>query len=400
MKEGWEYKKLDDICTIVGRIGFRGYTKADLVDSPNDGAITLSPSNITNGELDFSKCTYISWDKYNESPEIMLAKGDVVLVKTASIGKCAVVKELPHKATLNPQFVVLKGIIGEPNFIGYYLKSPVAQITIKQMAGGVAIPTLSQKKLGTMLIPSPPLSEQQRIVDYLDSAFAKIDAMKANAEKALNEAKALFQASLKEMLEPKEGWEEKKLKEIVISITDGDHQPPPKSNDGIPFITISNIDKNSNKIVFEDTFYVPQSYFSALKKDRIPQNGDVLYTVTGSFGIPVLIDYQKEFCFQRHIALIRPNMDILSPTFLFYWILSSYAMCQAEDTATGAAQRTVSLNSLRNFTICVPSLSEQQSIVATLDSLKSKVDQLQENCEKISQECDALKQAILRQVFE
>ena len=154
-KEGWEYKKLDDICTIVGRIGFRGYTKADLVDSPNDGAITLSPSNITNGELDFSKCTYISWDKYNESPEIMLTKGDVVLVKTASIGKCAVVKELPHKATLNPQFVVLKGIIGEPNFIGYYLKSPVAQITIKQMAGGVAIPTLSQKKLGTMLIPSP-----------------------------------------------------------------------------------------------------------------------------------------------------------------------------------------------------------------------------------------------------
>ena len=175
MKEGWEYKKLDDICTIVGRIGFRGYTKADLVDSPNDGAITLSPSNITNGELDFSKCTYISWDKYNESPEIMLAKGDVVLVKTASIGKCAVVKELPHKATLNPQFVVLKGIIGEPNFIGYYLKSPVAQITIKQMAGGVAIPTLSQKKLGTMLIPSPPLSEQQSIVDYLDSAFAKKD---------------------------------------------------------------------------------------------------------------------------------------------------------------------------------------------------------------------------------
>ena len=93
-------------------------------------------------------------------------------------------------------------------------------------------------------------------------------------------------------------------------------------------------------------------------------------------------------------------MDILSPTFLFYWILSSYAMYQAEDTATGAAQRTVSLNSLRNFTICVPSLSEQQSIVETLDSLKSKVDRLQENYEKISQECDALKQAILRQVFE
>ena len=256
------------------------------------------------------------------------------------------------------------------------------------------------KLLKEKYIPVPPLSEQQHIVDYLDAAFAKIDAMKANAEKALNEAKALFQASLKEMLEPKEGWEEKKLKDVVVSITDGDHQPPPKSPEGIPFITISNIDKNLNKIVFEDTFYVPQSYFSALKEDRFPQNGDVLYTVTGSFGIPVLIDFHKNFCFQRHIALIRPNNGLLSSTYLFYWILSTYATSQAEDTATGAAQRTVSLKSLRNFKIHIPPLSEQQSIVVTLDSLKSKVDRLQANFEKISQECDALKQAILRQIFE
>ena len=202
MKEGWEYKMLGEVCSIVGRIGFRGYTKADLVKSSEDGAITLSPSNIVNGELDFSKCTYINWDKYFESPEIMLENGDIVLVKTASIGKCAVVKDLPHESTLNPQFVVLKQINGVSDFICYYLKSPKAQNLIKTMAGGVAIPTLSQKKLGMMPIPVPPLSEQQRIVDYLDAVFAKIDAMKANAEKALNEAKALFQASLKEMLEP------------------------------------------------------------------------------------------------------------------------------------------------------------------------------------------------------
>ncbi len=284
-------------------------------------------------------------------------------------------------------------------FIYYYLLS-YDWLSLTEGNEKVKGATLNKTSIGKIQLPVLSIIEQQSIVDYLDSAFAKIDAMKANAEKRLNESKALFQASLKEMLEPKEGWEEKKLKEVVISITDGDHQPPPKSNDGIPFITISNIEKNSNKIVFKDTFYVPQSYFNALKKDRIPQNGDVLYTVTGSFGIPVLIDFQRDFCFQRHIALIRPNIRFLSPTYLFYWILSSYATSQAEDTATGAAQRTVSLNSLRNFTIHVPSLSDQQYIVATLDSLKSKVDRLQENYNKISQECDALKQAILRQVFE
>ncbi len=283
------------------------------------------------------------------------------------------------------------------NYIGYCLQS----LDLSKYKQGAAIPHIYFRDYGERIVKvTENINEQQSIVDYLDSAFAKIDAMKANAEKALNEAKALFQALLKEMLEPKEGWEEKKLKEVVASITDGDHQPPPKSDDGIPFITISNIDKNSNKIAFGKTFYVPQSYYCALKKDRIPQQGDVLYTVTGSFGIPVLIDFQKDFCFQRHIALIRPKIGVLSPTYLFYWILSSYATSQAENTATGAAQRTVSLNSLRNFTIHIPTFSTQQSIVGTLDSLKSKVDRLQENYNKISQECDALKQAILRQIFE
>ena len=73
---------------------------------------------------------------------------------------------------------------------------------------------LNTDRVASVIIPIPPLSEQQSIVDYLDSAFAKIDAMKANAEKALNEAKAFFQASLKEMLEPKEGWVEKTLGDV------------------------------------------------------------------------------------------------------------------------------------------------------------------------------------------
>ena len=402
MKAGWEYKKLDDICTIVGRIGFRGYTKADLVDSPNDGAITLSPSNITNGELDFSKCTYISWDKYNESPEIMLTKGDVVLVKTASIGKCAVVKELPHKATLNPQFVVLKGIIGEPNFIGYYLKSPVAQITIKQMAGGVAIPTLSQKKLGTMLIPSPPLSEQQSIVDYLDSAFAKIDAMKANAEKALNEAKALFQASLKEMLEPKEGWEEKTLLVLTSKIGSG---ATPKGgrkvyiDEGCHLIRSMNVQYNEFK--YEDLAHITDEAAEQLKGVEIQEN-DVLFNITGASiarccvvptdALPARVN--------QHVSILRLKQDVL-PRFLSYILNSPKHQRELlEIGEAGSTRQALTKTDLENHVICYPNIDSQIKLLYTLDSLKSKVDRLQENYNKISQECDALKQAILRQVFE
>ena len=110
LPKGWTWCRLINVCHIFGRIGFRGYTKADLVS--HDGAITLSPSNIINGQMNYQHCTYISWSKYEESPEIQIANGDILLVKTgSSFGKCAFVSDLPQKATINPQFVVLKYIL-------------------------------------------------------------------------------------------------------------------------------------------------------------------------------------------------------------------------------------------------------------------------------------------------
>ena len=99
MKEGWVEEKLGDLCNIKGRIGYRGYTKKDLV-AEGDGAISLSPSNIVNNRLGFEKCTYISWHKYEESPEIKVFEGDIIFCKTASIGKVALIDEIPEKATV------------------------------------------------------------------------------------------------------------------------------------------------------------------------------------------------------------------------------------------------------------------------------------------------------------
>ena len=83
-------------------------------------------------------------------------------------------------------------------------------------------------------------------------------------------------------------WEHYKLNDICISISDGDHQPPPKADKGIPFVTIANITK-TNKFDFTDTMYVPREYYDALDSKRRPACGDVLYSVVGSFGIPVFI---------------------------------------------------------------------------------------------------------------
>jgi len=167
---GWTERKLDDLCIIKGRIGYRGYTKNDLVEK-GQGAITLSPSNIKQNRFVADDCTYISWFKYNESPEIMIFEGDILFVKTGStFGKVAIAKDLPEKATINPQFVVLKEIQCNNWFLYYSMTSNTFREKVEDIVGGAATPTLSQANLGELTIHVPPIRIQETIVKQLDAA--------------------------------------------------------------------------------------------------------------------------------------------------------------------------------------------------------------------------------------
>ena len=170
-------------------------------------------------------------------------------------------------------------------------------------------------------------------------------------------------------------WEKRKLIDCCISIADGDHQPPPKSEKGIPFVTIANV--VNNQFDFENSMFVPESYYENIDNKRKAQKGDILYSVVGSFGIPVFIKEDKPFVFQRHIAILRPNENI-DPRFLYYTMLSRDFYMKADAAAIGAAQRTVSLTALRNIEITVPPIEIQSRIADIL----SAYDDLIENNRK------------------
>ena len=169
-------------------------------------------------------------------------------------------------------------------------------------------------------------------------------------------------------------WKKVKLQEICESISDGDHLPPPKAEKGIPFVTISNI--KDNQLDFTDTMFVPETYYEKLDNKRKAKTGDILYSVVGSFGIPVLMKKNEKFVFQRHIAILRPNK--IDSSFLYYTMLGRDFYAKADAAAIGAAQRTVSLKSLRNIEICLPPLETQHKIAGIL----SAYDELIENNRK------------------
>ena len=379
MKEGWEYKKLGEVCEILD-----SRRKPITKNKRESGTI---PYYGATGILDYVK-DYIFDEKLvllgEDGAKWGAGENSAYIIE----GKSWVNN---HAHALRPKRDLLVDEI-----LVYYLNFS----NLLPYITGVTVPKLNQEKMRSIEIPIGPVKEQQSIVDYLDSAFAKIDAMKANAEKALNEAKALFQASLKEMLEPKEGWEEKTLKEIGSTQTGTTPSKGDKDNYGdyMPFIRPSEIDYDGSGRI---------EYNSALKLSKKGVNNGRVFDAGSVFMVCIGATIGKVGYGERAISC-NQQINIFTPNSSVNFKFAYYAMKSdgfqhnviKEGTSSQATLPIINKGKWEKLTISFPPLNEQQSIVATLDSLKSKVDRLQANYDKISQECDALKQAILREVFE
>lgn len=184
------------------------------------------------------------------------------------------------------------------------------------------------------------------------------------------------------------------LKDICISVSDGDHQAPPKSDNGVPFITISNI-TSQNQLDFTNTMFVPRAYYEQLDIKRRAQKNDILYSVVGSFGIPVFMRNDAELVFQRHIAILRPNAKKVVPEYLYYVMLSRDFYMMADAAAIGAAQRTVTLTALRNMKITLPTMDRQRRIAEILFAY----DKLIENNRKQIALLEEAAQRLYREYF-
>ncbi len=301
----------------------------------------------------------------------------------------------------------LKPISVDINYIFYYLQNNFSLINTNPR--GIGIPHVDPTLLWNLLVPLPPLPEQQRIVAKLDTLFGHLDALKTQLERIPQLLKEFRQKVLTQAVTGKlteewregrelEEWQDVELKSVCKSITDGDHQAPPQVKEGIPFLVISNVSKGF--FDFESiTRFVPRSYFESLKDTRIPKKGDVLYTVTGSFGIPILVDFEGEFCFQRHIAILKPDNSKIISSFLQIVLSSTKMMEQAREVATGTAQLTVPLSGVRNFIASIPLLVEQQEIVRRVESLFAKADQIEASYQKLIAKIEQLPQALLAKAF-
>ncbi|MEE1010152.1 MAG: restriction endonuclease subunit S [Agathobacter sp.] len=165
----WEQRKLGDTCKMNGRIGFRGYTEKDIISKEAGGVLTFSPTNIVENKLTIGvKNTYITRDKYEESPEIMVKNGNILFVKTGStLGKSALVTGIEEDCTVNPQVVVIKVADDMQKILSVALTSVPVQKQITAVKIGGAVPTMTETELKNIDLVLPQSSDERiKIGEY------------------------------------------------------------------------------------------------------------------------------------------------------------------------------------------------------------------------------------------
>jgi type I restriction enzyme, S subunit len=280
----------------------------------------------------------------------------------------------------------------EPRFLLYFLSTVAAQDLIQDHA----YPSLNLPTIEGISIQSPPLHEQKRIVDILDEAFAVIATAKANAEKNLQNARALFESHLNNVFTKRgEGWVEKTIKEITSLLGDGLHGTP-KYTDGGEYYFINGNNLEDGKIVFkENTKRVSSAEYEKHKKKL--NDRTVLVSINGTLGNVAF--YNNEKIILGKSACYFNLLDSVDKHFIKYIISSPYFLQYAHREATGATIKNVSLKSMREFKVLLPSLTEQNAIVSKLDNLSKETQRLESIYQQKLEALEELKKSLLHQTF-
>lgn len=399
----WVETSLGSEVEIKGRIGYRGYTTDDIVDK-GKGAITLSPSNFDeNGRLNFEKCTYITWEKYEESPEIMLEEGQTVLVKTASVGKTAYVEKLPEKATVNPQIVVLKPRKIHNRFLAFTVSHNNTQSQIKNNVGAGAIPNISQEIVSKVKILIPPgkeKNEQKKIASCLSSLDDLIAAHSQKLDLLKEHKKGLMQNLFPQEGETVPNWRFKEFEKdgewveeplsSKVTVIDGDRgvnypKAEEYSSDGYcVFLSAKNVTKKG--FVFNEIQFITKEKDELLKKGKLSRF-DIVLTTRGSLGQFAFYDQNTPFeniRINSGMVILRAKDNKINPCYLYSFFNSNSIQSAIKSQGFGNAVQQLTVAVINNFTLRYPQNPyEQQKIASCLSSVDALITAQAENIEQL-----------------
>ena len=403
--EHWDISRLGFESWVRARLGWKGLKAEEYVD---DGFAFLSTPNIKGAEIDFENVNFIDQVRFDESPEIKLREGDVLLAKDGStLGTVNIVRSLPRPTTVNSSIAVIT-----PNarlagvFLYYLFESSYMENTIQRIKGGMGVPHLFQEDLNKFYLPLPSQSEQTLIASFLDRETAKIEGLVGEQRrliellkekrqavishavtKGLNPRAPLKPSGIEWLGDVPEHWEVVRLKYAITKIEQGwspqcDNEPALDDEWGVLKVGCGNrdeFDPTEQKALPLDLAPLPE--YEIKPGDILMSRGNTRDLV----GMATLVRrVRPRLLLCDLLYRFHAQRESVESEFLVFSLRSANVRFQIEREATGtsASMKKIGQGTIREFVICLPPLDEQREIGAFINALTAKLDALTTEAER------------------
>jgi type I restriction enzyme S subunit len=395
MKVGWEYRKLGEVCDVIGG----GTPSKDNEMFYLDGDIPWA--TVRDMKLDVICQTEfrITKEAVKNSSTNVIPKGNVVIATRVGLGKVCFLKV---DAAINQD---LKGVIPKNTskllvgFLFQWFKN-IAHI-IQDEGTGATVQGVKLPFIKSLIIPIPPINEQQRIVTILDEAFDGIATAKANAEKNLQNARALFESHLQSIFTQRgEGWVEKKFGDVCGFV----RGPFGGSLKKSIFVADGYAVYEQQHAIYDQfddiRYFINEAKFQEMKRFVLLPN-DLIMSCSGTMGrVAIVPDGIKRGIINQALLKLTPSSNI-SNTFLKYWMESEAFQDALKEYSGGAAiQNVASVKILKEIKVPLPSIEEQERVVDKLESISAETQHLEAIYQQKITALDALKKTLLDQAFK
>lgn len=327
------------------------------------------------------------------SSKITVEDGDVLICKiNPRINRVWVVKRhTPYQLLASSEWIVIRNHELNSNYLKWYFSSPLfRELMTSQVAGiGGSLTRAQPKQVAKYPVPIVKVGEQRKIAAVLD----KVSDLIVKRRQQLDKLDKLIKARFVEMFGDVPEEEKVTMAEICKIITDGTHQPPQFTNTGIPFLFVSNI--ITNEIRYDAEKFISEETYAELIKRTPIEIGDILLSTVGSYGHPAIVKADRRFCFQRHIAYLKPKSNMVKSEYLRGAILSENVQRQIDERVKGIAQKTLNLSEIRKIKLPLPSMDLQEQFAAFVEQTEKTKTAVSKSLEKL----ETLKKALMQEYF-
>ena len=396
MKAGWQTKKLGDFSAAISTGPFGSLLhKSDYVDN---GVPLVNPTNMVNDRILPDASMLISETTRQRLNSYVLEEGDIVVGRRGEIGRCAVVGPTEAGWLCGTGSFFIRPLPSiDSQFLAHLIRSGTYRGRLEEAATGTTMKNLSNATLSDLVVSIPLLPEQRRIVAILDEAFDCIATGQGNAEKNLQNARALFESHLQAVFTQRGGCTSVPIGDIG-TVFDGPHATPRTVDAGPIFLGISAL--QDGDVNLGETRHVTPEDFRRWTRRVRPQPGDVVFSYETRLGQAASIPDGLECCLGRRMGLVRVDRRRVEPRFFVYQYVSApYREFLSSRTVRGATVDRIALKEFPSFPIILPPLDQQKAIVKMLDALKAETQRLEAIYRQKLAALDALKKSLLDQAF-